>query len=311
MLAFGPVLPNTISGNSEHGDLMVVRWRVDPDKPSQPSQRTAKMKITMPDQRHEHSDSRLPWKVSSRHAGLQQILEIFLTNHLPSEELDRRSLSSNKRNWLLEIQDAPILKPALESSILAVCLARLGRKHNNEAFMCEGLSMYTKGLSQLRQAVRDPRAQRDDETLATCLALIMFESNECPTRSIESCMAHYRGAMSLLFLRAPEAYTSGMAHCMFLQLRNISVSTPSLPSCSNRVVQICLMVSRSSKGCKCIRELFSLTINGVTCHSSPRKKACEICSSTFSSRCLKSIANMTIRIGRPASLRSYRDLTIL
>ncbi|KAH8820642.1 hypothetical protein F5884DRAFT_56999 [Xylogone sp. PMI_703] len=211
------------SNNAESGAVMIARWRVDPIKPSQPPQRTTKLEVASLGRRHEYHANCLPWQVSSRHTGFQQVLDIFPTGYLGSELLNERRPILKTRNWLLEVKDTPIRTPALESSILSICLAGLGRKVGNEALIREGLSMYTKGLSQLRQTLRNPRARNNDETLAACLALIMFESTECPTQSVESCMAHYRDAMNLMLLRSPEVYASRMAHCMLQQLRIASV----------------------------------------------------------------------------------------
>ena len=209
MLSLEPVPLRAMSSNVDSGDLMVARWRADPAKPSQPSQRTKKMQVVSLGGQQQYRTNRLPYHVSSHHAGLQQVLEIFLTSHLPTEELNNRQPTIKQRNWLLQIQETPILTPALESSILAICLAKLGRRYNDEALVQEGLFMYTVALPQLRQALRNPRARCDDKTIAACIALMMFESTQCPDRSIESCMAHHRGAITLLLLRPPEAYTLG------------------------------------------------------------------------------------------------------
>lgn len=235
MLALEPVPSQLISDNAESGALMATRWRIDPAKPSQ---RTPKLDIVSLYRQHQHRTNHLSCQISSRHAGRQQILDIFLTNHLPSEVLNDRRPITRQRNWLLQVQDAPTLTPALESSVLAVCMAKLGRKYNDEALVHEGLSMYTKGLHQLRQALRNPRARCDDETIAACMALIMFESSQCPAQSIESCIAHYQGAMNLLLLRAPGSYASGLAHCMLQELRIQSVSTRSSPHDPTAVIQI-------------------------------------------------------------------------
>ena len=235
--ALKPAPPQSISEDSESGALMVARWTVDPTKPTQPSQRTMKLEVASRSRQCQYRTSHLPSSLSSRHAGIQQILGIYLTDHLPAEALDERCPIVKQRHWLLQIQESLILTSALESSVLAVCLAKLGRKYDDKALVREALSMYTRGLSQLRHALRNPRSRCHDETLATCLALMQFESTECPARSVESCMAHYQGAMNLLLLRSPEAYASGLAHCMYQQLRIAPVSTRDFFHASSMAVQ--------------------------------------------------------------------------
>lgn len=235
-MAVEPCLSHGSSGNSEPGSLMVARWRVDPANPSQPA---AVLKIASLRLQHQYGAS-LPHQISPRHAGQQQILDVFLRHHLPSEALNHAGPITSQRHWLLEIQDAPSMAPALEYSILALCMAKLGRKFDDENLEREGLSMYTKGLRALRMAVRNPKTRSDDETLAACLALGVFESAQRPGWRIDGFIAHYRGAVSLLLLRPPEAYMSGLAHCIFEELRIQSVSTWSLNflHCSNELAHI-------------------------------------------------------------------------
>lgn len=236
MLSQEPTLSRAFSDNqSESGALMAARWRVDPTKPSQ---QTTKLEIASIYRQRHHRTSGLPCSVSSHHAGRQQILDIFLTNHLPSEVLNDRGPINKQRHWLLLIQDSPSLTPALESSILAVCVVKLGRKHDDEALIHEGLSKYSNGLRQLQQALRNPKTRCDDETIAACMALILFECTHCPALSIESCIAHYQGAMNLLLLKAPEAYVSGLAHCVLQELRIQSVSARYSPFHSSVMVYV-------------------------------------------------------------------------
>jgi hypothetical protein len=299
-----PAPPQSISEDSESGALMVARWRVDPSKPSQPSQRTMKLEAASLGRQFQYRTNHLPSYVSSRHAGVKQILGLYLTDHLPAEALNERSSIVKQPHWLLQIQASLILTSALESSVLAVGLAKLGRKYDNKALVREALSMYTRGLSQLRQALRNPTTRCHDETLATCLALMQFESTECPARSVESCIAHYQGAMNLLLLRPPEAYASGLAHCMYQQLRITSVSTLASFHVYNVAGQNSEQVSRFSKGCSCTRELFSPTLNGVNYHGSHRRKACATCSSISCSRCPRYTTVTTNCSGNPADLSS-------
>ena len=252
MLALEPSPSEAILENAGPGALMATRWRIDPAKPSQ---KTMKQNIISLIHQRQCRSSCLPSQISLHHAGRQQILNIFLADHLPSEVLKDRSPVTRQRYWLLQIQDAPVLSPALESAILAICIAKLGRKYNDRALVCEGLLMYTKGLRQLRQALRNAKSRGEDETLAACLALIMFESAHCPNQSTESILAHYQGAMNLLKLRGPEAYTTGLAHCMLQILRIQSVSARSSPYGSSRLIQIYCGFKGLLRNAKAIKNL--------------------------------------------------------
>jgi hypothetical protein len=117
--ALKPAPPQSISDDSECGALMVARWTADPTKPSQPSQRTMKLEVASLNRQCQYRTNQLPSYVSSRHAGVQQILGIYLMDHLPSEALDERSPIIKQQHWLLQIQESLILTSALEASVLA------------------------------------------------------------------------------------------------------------------------------------------------------------------------------------------------
>ncbi|KAF5654068.1 hypothetical protein F25303_1749 [Fusarium sp. NRRL 25303] len=104
----------------------------------------------------------------------------------------------------------------MEYAILALSTAAFER---DGAFEGQSLKLYTRGLYELQKAIDNPKTRLDDQTLAACVLLGMFEFAECPGRTVSAYMRHYQGAMALLQLRGPEQHISGLAHDMFQVLR--------------------------------------------------------------------------------------------
>lgn len=78
---------------------------------------------------------------------------------------------------------------------------------------------YTQGLRQLQRALHDPLLMREDETLAACMALSLYEALECPTAGSEGYFSHCHGLLALVQARGVHAHASGVGHQLFLGLR--------------------------------------------------------------------------------------------
>jgi hypothetical protein len=163
--------------------------------------------------------------VSANTALRQQFHYIVLNDHLPAEILDKsRPKSVVPTDWLLQLQDVVIQSPALETSIAAFFAARVGRKKNDMNLVYYSRSMYGDGLERFQRALRNPQTRLSDETLAACIALLLYELTEHSVGTPSAYITHQRGAMMLLQLRGPDASASPLGHSLFVQLRAQSVS---------------------------------------------------------------------------------------
>lgn len=113
---------------------------------------------------------------------------------------------------------------ALESSSLAISAAALGRLYDDPALVRESLKLYTQGLRELQKALWNPKLVYDDEILAACLALSMYELMECPAEAWYAYASHCKGFLKLVQLRGVDAHTSGIAHELFVGLRHQGVN---------------------------------------------------------------------------------------
>ncbi|KAJ6108443.1 hypothetical protein N7523_009766, partial [Penicillium sp. IBT 18751x] len=107
----------------------------------------------------------------------------------------------------------------LETSSVFVAASFIGRESQNLALIKMSLSLYTRGLRQLQRALHDPRLMREDETLAACMALNIYEAVECPGSETGAYFNHCHGITALRQARGAHAHVSGAGRLLFLGAR--------------------------------------------------------------------------------------------
>lgn len=157
------------------------------------------------------NESRKLQEAAYRH----QLLGTFISRY--GTATDSRILG--QRSWLGLIPTLPKLDSALESSTYAFCTARLGREWSNPSLVQESMKLYVRGLQQVQIALWDPRLQYEDETLAACMLLCMYEVYECTTGSRTGYQSHHKGCAKLVQLRGPYAHIRGLGHSIFAGFR--------------------------------------------------------------------------------------------
>lgn len=158
--------------------------------------------------------------VSPQCAYRQQLLNEFLCRCIPVADQTTRRQGSRKGNgWLALLAESPASTRALETSIAAVCVASLGRQHDDLGLVKESLKYYGQGLRELQKALWDPKLMYKNETLAACMALFTYEIIECPGESRLGLISHTDGCARLIQLRGAEAHCSILGHELFLAFR--------------------------------------------------------------------------------------------
>lgn len=168
---------------------------------------------------------------STRSAYRDQILGelIYYTESLyytSPESSPTTQIKWNERhsgNWFAMIPHLPDITVALETSILAFCIARLGRLRDDRSLVHESLKFYSQGLFELQKALWDPKLMHRDETVAACMALVFYEATECPSESIAGWQSHMRGCVKMFELKGADAYRSEFGHQIFLSFRIMEV----------------------------------------------------------------------------------------
>ncbi|RHZ59260.1 Zn(II)2Cys6 transcription factor [Aspergillus thermomutatus] len=146
----------------------------------------------------------------------QRLLDEFIGRCLPHT----RFLSpKHYRPWLFLLPDIPTRSKALEFSTLAISCAALGRKFQDTALIHQSLKAYTRGLREMQRALWNASLMHDNETLAACLVLSLYELMECPDNGADAYLSHCRGFLSLIKARGMDAHTAGIGHDLFLGVR--------------------------------------------------------------------------------------------
>lgn len=175
----------------------------------------------------EHGSYALVPKRLYAAANRQQLYNGFFSTCFPQGSAGF-GLSSNTRGgtWILQLPELLMRTPALEASVSAVSAAMLGRMHDDRPLVNESLKLYTIGLRELQKALWNPKLMYDDETLAACLCLSLYEIVECPGEGYQAYYNHCKGCMRLVEARGIDRHLSGIAHELFLGFRAQGVRIP-------------------------------------------------------------------------------------
>lgn len=209
-------------------NVMVSRWRIDQNKPPIPSSRDRTLCshsdiVAMNKTKNKNIGIALPRGLTINNVFRDRLFSLFLANDFPPGD-SLRFIFGERNDWILHVINLPTLTPALEDALLAVCSARLGRHALRPGLVHESLNLYARGLSEVRRDILDTSMRKNDQSLAACLALLLYEIAECPGGTSNGYAAHYQGTMELLLIRGAGAHTSGLAHSVFRILRMHTVS---------------------------------------------------------------------------------------
>jgi hypothetical protein len=101
-----------------------------------------------------------------------QFHALFLETYLPSSPKLGPSLT---QAWLGEAVRLNNPGKALEYSLHALCITRVGRNGGNQALVVKGSAAYGQALKELQDALASPKLAGTDGTLAACLVLSIYE----------------------------------------------------------------------------------------------------------------------------------------
>jgi hypothetical protein len=215
----GAVLGPVAADSEEDPSMRVYfsRWRVDRSRAALASS-TAGTTLSAPSSKTRARPSPpIPVQVGQRDAFREQFFSLFF--EYTSASPQNAGSPAIGSNWLLDVLRLPTLSPALENATLAVCTARLGKRDDRSVLVQQSLRLYTQGLRAFAREVGDVSRQKNEQTLAASMVMMMYEVSECPGGSPDGYQAHYDGTMKLLELRGPEAHQSGLAHSVLQSFR--------------------------------------------------------------------------------------------
>jgi hypothetical protein len=174
---------------------------------------------------HKHDSYALVSNQLYAAATRQQLFNTFVSTCIP-QGAQTSGMSGNTRGgtWILQLPELLMRTPSLEASMSAISASVIGRMHNDHALVKESLKLYTIALHELQKALWNPKLMYDEETLAACLCLSLYEVIECPGDGYQAYYNHCKGCMRLVEARGIDRHLSGVAHELFLGFRAQGVS---------------------------------------------------------------------------------------
>ena len=105
---------------------------------------------------------------------LSQLFEHFLSDYIPQ---GAKAKQGPPVSWLQTVQNTGNLgnNTSLPLAITALSLVRLGRKHQNMELQNEGMAVYGQALEGIRAILSSEDLIFDEQTLASCMTLLVFE----------------------------------------------------------------------------------------------------------------------------------------
>lgn len=159
-------------------------------------------------------------------ANRQQLLSVFITTCIPTGAGGVADPSKGgSGSWMLQLPQLFMQTPALQTAVSAIAASILGRQHDDRDFVNESLKFYTSGLRELQKSLWNPDLMYNDEILAVCLCLGLYEAMECPGDARQAYYNHCKACMRLVEARGAERHMSGVAHELFLGIRAQGVSS--------------------------------------------------------------------------------------
>lgn len=121
--------------------------------------------------------------------------------------------------WIFLLSELPMKVKALDTASVALAAAKVGRLHDDPDLVRESHRLYTKALRELQIALWSRSLMLEDETLAACMALSLYEIMECPNDGPQGYSSHCAGFISLIHARGLDLHVSGAGHQLFLGAR--------------------------------------------------------------------------------------------
>ncbi|GAB7355277.1 hypothetical protein MBLNU459_g5820t2 [Dothideomycetes sp. NU459] len=212
---FPVFLIRTVSGMEKRHALAETKPTFSPPRASEDLPGTGWMAVT-----RRHS-APVPNVLSSVDPGpvlARRIESVFLEDYLPSG-----SHSRVMGSWLITVVSRGERSRALEVSLKALTMARIGRAVGDNALVRSGNVAYGLALCKLQAALYDDRLARSDDTLAAGRALAFYELAESSSHSTSAWNSHEQGIARLIELRGPGTYEDDFARDIFLNVRYSAV----------------------------------------------------------------------------------------
>ena len=116
-------------------------------------------------------------RVSNANMSEAQLISAFWECYTPSTSMAQ---AGSPCAWLQQSICVPNPPPALRLSLKALAMTRLGWLRKDEAFVHEGKVIYVNALRELQKALYNQNSMWQDETMAACNVLALYEVSRFP-----------------------------------------------------------------------------------------------------------------------------------
>ncbi|CZR52366.1 uncharacterized protein PAC_02243 [Phialocephala subalpina] len=149
---------------------------------------------------------------------LSQLFEHFLSDYIPQ---GGKAKQDPPVSWLQTVQNTGNLgkNTSLPLAITALSLVRLGRKLQNVELQNEGMAVYGQALEGIQSILSSDDLIFEEQTLASCMTLLVFEVLETSGSNVRGWISHVQGISQLFQLRGPGLHISESSHRLFLGFR--------------------------------------------------------------------------------------------
>ncbi|KEF51725.1 uncharacterized protein A1O9_12360 [Exophiala aquamarina CBS 119918] len=112
---------------------------------------------------------------------------------------------------------------SLDLAMSALSMVRLGRNCGNEQLHSEGVANYGRVLKDLQNILSSDSRALDEQTLASCMILSLFEATEVSGGNVYWWASHVEGVSRLLQLRGSKLHIDEPSHRLFLGFRPTAI----------------------------------------------------------------------------------------
>ncbi|KFY92301.1 hypothetical protein V498_05053 [Pseudogymnoascus sp. VKM F-4517 (FW-2822)] len=152
-------------------------------------------------------------------ASLSELFNHFLSGYIPQGGKENQDAPVS---WLQTVQNTGNLgnNTSLTLAVTALSMVQLGKKNRNVELQNEGMAVYGQALGGI-QAILSSSDDLvfEEQTLASCMALLVFEVLGASGLRIQGWISHIQGISRLFQLRGPRLHISESGHQLFIGFR--------------------------------------------------------------------------------------------
>jgi hypothetical protein len=130
--------------------------------------------------------------------------------------------STNSRGFLdyvIPLVNLERQESHLKMAFSAASMAALANRPNSKSLLVQAEELYAKAIRLVNEALRDPAAQKTDQTLAAVLLLGLFETILSRRGAMTAWGSHIDGAVMIVKMRGKKQLRTKLGSALFIAVR--------------------------------------------------------------------------------------------